>query len=166
MATDYFLKLESISGSNSVVGESADAAHKGEIEITSYSWGIQQTLSIGSQSTGAGAGKAHVLGLDLQAVVSSASPSLLLACARGEVFNATLTIRKAGGKQEEYIKLIMTTAAIANYRQSGGGAGELPRDEISLQYGTIQFEYKPQGKEGSVSSPIKKGWDFIKNKTI
>jgi len=50
MAVDMFLKLDPIKG------ESADQKHKNEIDVLSWSWGLNQT---GSQhhSAGGGAGK-------------------------------------------------------------------------------------------------------------
>ena len=51
MATDIFAKLGDIKG------ESADAKHKDEIEVLSFSWGVANSGSSGSGS-GSGAGKA------------------------------------------------------------------------------------------------------------
>jgi len=49
MAFDSFLKLDGIKG------ESADAKHKGEIDILSFSFGASQT---GTHATGGGGGGA------------------------------------------------------------------------------------------------------------
>lgn len=167
-SADYFLKLESMGGGPSIVGESTDAEHKGEIEVQSFSWGLHQSLSIGSQTTGAGAGKAQQMGISFSTHVSSASPSLMHACAAGQTFNATLTVRKAGGSQEEYLKVYFTTVAISDYRSAMqmGSTDVVPRDEFSLVFGTCQMEYKPQNKDGTLGSAIKKGWNFIRNVSI
>ena len=50
MAVDFFLKLDGIKG------ESADAKHKDEIDIESFSWGMTQPAS-SHLAGGAGAGK-------------------------------------------------------------------------------------------------------------
>jgi type VI secretion system secreted protein Hcp len=167
MATDYFLKLVPMTGAPAINGESTDATHQGEIEIESFSWGIHQTLNIGSQSTGAGAGKASPIELSFVTRASTASPSLIQACASGLPFNATLTIRKAGGKQEEYMKVFFTTAALSNYRSIGtSGVDIIPRDEFTLVFGTCQMEYRPQAKGGGLGAAILKGWNFIKNSAL
>ena len=50
MAVDVFLKLGDIGG------ESADSAHKGEIDVLSWSWGIAQTGTMSGGGVG-GAGR-------------------------------------------------------------------------------------------------------------
>jgi len=51
MAVDMFLKLGDIKG------ESQDLAHRDEIDITNWGWGLSQTGSMHS-GTGGGSGKA------------------------------------------------------------------------------------------------------------
>ena len=48
MAFDAFLKIEGIEG------ESTDKTHPGEIEIGSYSWGVEQPGSVGGGGGGTG----------------------------------------------------------------------------------------------------------------
>jgi len=165
--TDYFLKIEGFSSSPGITGESTDAVHKGEIEIESFSWAVHQTLNIGSQSTGAGAGKVTMIPVTFVARSSSASPSLFTACCSGSVYNVTLTIRKAGGTQEDYMKVIFKLAAFSDYRHIGvTGQDLIPRDEFKLEYGGVQVHYSPQTNTGLLGSPIKKGWDFVANKLV
>ena len=98
-AVDFFLKLDGIDG------ESVDDKHKGEIEITSWSWGVNQTSHAGGG--GGGAGKSVPLDFTFGHRIDKASPKLMLACATGQhIKQATLTCRKAGGQQQEYIKIL------------------------------------------------------------
>ena len=164
--TDYFLRLETMGpgAPAQIMGESTDKEHKGEIELESFSWGLEQVLNIGSQSSGAGAGKVHYTELTFVARASSATPFLCNLCASGTPMNAVLTCRKAGGKQEEYLKFYFTTVAVARYRSVAvAGTDLIPRDEFSLGFGTYQVEYHPQNKDGSLGAAIKKGWNMIKN---
>ena len=73
MASDIFAKIGDIKG------ESADAKHKDEIEVLSFSWGVTNGATIG-----AGAGKATFQDLSIVHTIDKASPLLLKACATGE----------------------------------------------------------------------------------
>jgi type VI secretion system secreted protein Hcp len=40
---------------------------------------------------------------------------------------------------------------------------DLPVDEISLNFGKVQMEYKPQKADGSLDAAIVTGWDLKQN---
>lgn len=157
MAVDYFLKIDGVDG------ESTDKAHKGEIDVMSWSWGESNS---GSSSAGGGGGAGKVSMQDFHFVMqfNKASPKLILACATGEhVKEATLVCRKAGGDQQEYMKIKMSELIISSY-QTGGSAGDvIPVDQIALNFSKIEVEYKPQKADGSLDSPVKTGYDLKKN---
>ena len=67
MATDIFAKIGDIKG------ESADAKHKDEIEVLSFSWGVANSGSTGSGS-GSGAGKATFQDLSIVHGIDKATP--------------------------------------------------------------------------------------------
>src|SRR4026209_2403837 len=94
-AIDYFLKLDGISG------ESKDSKHKGEIEVLSFSFGETQSAPSGIGG-GGGAGKVKMSDFSFTARTTKASPQLFLSCAQGKhLKQAILTVRKAGGSQQE-----------------------------------------------------------------
>jgi type VI secretion system secreted protein Hcp len=97
-----------------------------------------------------------------------ASPKLFLACATGaHIPKATLTCRKAGGKQEEYLKVVFTDLLVSSYQTGGSAHGDVvPTDQISLNYSKIEWEYKPQDEKGGLGGPIKAGYDLKKNEKI
>src|SRR5881227_2642940 len=100
-AVDMFLKIDEIPG------ESVDSIHKGEIEISSFSWGMSNSGAI-SSGGGGGAGKASFQDLHFESSVSKATPLLAKFCATGEhIKKATLTVRKAGERPVEYIKMTL-----------------------------------------------------------
>jgi len=172
MAVDYFLKIEGIEG------ESEDDQHKDEIELLSYSWEEQQSGSF-AQGGGGGAGKVQMKNLDITCPVSKASPKLLLACATGQhIPTATLTCRKAGGGQQEFLKLTLSDVLVSSYHMSGsemvgtngataeGLLPDIPTDNVGLNFGKIQIEYRPQNNDGSLGNPIKAGYDLKANKSV
>jgi type VI secretion system secreted protein Hcp len=158
-AGDYFLKIEGIEG------ESADHAHKGEIHIDSFSWAEKQEGTHMSGG-GGGAGKVAMGDFHFTMAVNKASPKLMLACACGEhIKKAILTCRKAGGKQEGYYKITLSDILVSSFQTAGSGHGDLiPHDQATLNYSKIEFEYKPQKKDGSLDSAVVAGWDVKANK--
>ena len=160
-AVDYFLKIEGIEG------ESADAKHKGEIDLDSWSWGESQggTMAFGG---GGGAGKVQMQDFHFTMKVNKATPKLIIACASGEhIKKATLTCRKAGKEQQEFLKYTFTDVLISSYQTGGASNGGVtPTDQISFNYGKMEVEYKEQKADGSLGGPIKSGWDLKANKKV
>jgi|SRR5512146_544450 len=159
MASDYFLKIDGIDG------ESTDDKHKGEIEVLSYSWGESQTGTHGSGG-GGGAGKVSMSDFSFMMQANKSSPKLMLACATGDhIKTAKLTLRKAGGEQQEYMSITFSDVLVSSYN-TGGGGGEIPNESITLNFGKVEFEYKPQKPDGTLDSPIKTGYDLKLNKKL
>jgi type VI secretion system secreted protein Hcp len=146
MAFDMFLKIENVDG------ESNDDKHKGEIELLSYSFGVAQVGTTGFGG-GGGAGKVSMQDFHFSAPVNLSSPVLFRACASGEHFKkAVLTCRKAGGEQHEFLKITMTDLLVSQYSNSGDSAGEIPMDQISLNYSKIEMLYTSPNPRGEVTS--------------
>jgi type VI secretion system secreted protein Hcp len=159
-AVDYFLKLEGIEG------ESHDSKHKNEIEIMSWSFGATQSGSMHSGG-GGGSGKVAMQDLSITKIMDKASPKLMLACANGEhITKATLVARKAGKEQQEYYKIVLSDVLVSSYNTSGHSQSGLPMDQVSLNFGKIECEYKEQKTDGSLSGIIKTGYDLKQNKAV
>ena len=73
---------------DNVPGESSDAAHKGWIEVSSFSWGASGHSNIGSASSGGGAGKVSMHEIVITKPTDRSSPLLRTAAANGRHFNA------------------------------------------------------------------------------
>ena len=102
MAVDMFLKLDGIKG------ESKDHKHKDEIHIESFSWGMNQT---GATAPAAAAGPARSASTTSRVTkfVDKSSPALMLHCCNGKhIPNGLITVRKAGDKPLEYLKIKLT----------------------------------------------------------
>ena len=161
MAADYFLNIDGIKG------ESPDAKHKDEIQLDSWSWG---ETNAGSSSAGGGGGSGKVAMQDFHFTMATnkASPALFLNCANGaHIKKAQLTCRKAGGEQQEYLKVYFEDLLISSYQTGGAHANkEGTVDQISFNFATIKFEYAPQKADGSLGSPVIFGYDIKQNKKI
>lgn len=158
---DYFLKIDGIAG------ESADAKHKEEIDLLSWSWGVHQsgTMSYGG---GGGAGKASFNDFHFVMKVNKATPKLMLACANGEhIKKAVLTCRKAGKDQQEFLKITLSDVLVSSYQTGGSGHGDIvPTDQISINYAKCELSYKEQKADGTLGGEVKAGYDVKANKAV
>ena len=153
---DYFLKIDS------VPGDSRDAHHPNEIEVVSFSWGESNVAPLAG--SGAGAGKVQVEELHFAAVMSSASPKLMLLCANGKhVVSAVLVARRPGSPQQEYLKVTLNDVTVTAYNVSAS-SGDVPLDEVSLRFSKIQIDYRPQKATGALGAAVHAGWDVKLNK--
>jgi type VI secretion system secreted protein Hcp len=159
MATDFFLKLDGIKG------ESKDHKHVGEIDIESFSWGATQP---GSHASGGGGGQGKVSFQDFHFTMrlNKASPQLLQNCASGKhIKEATLVARKAGDKPMEYLKVKFTDILVSSYQAGGmSGGGDIPMDQVSLNFAKINVEYFEQDDKGGSTAPTIASWDLKQNK--
>jgi len=152
---DYFLKFDGIKG------ESADAKHKDEIDIEAWSWG--ETHAGGpAGGGGGGAGKVSMQDFHFVMRMNTASVSLMKACASGQhIKDATLSARKAGKDQHEYLVIKMNDVLISSY-QTGGSEGSdvVPVDQVSFNFAKIDVEYKRQKPDGSLDAGIHFKYDL------
>lgn len=160
MATvDYFLKIDGIDG------ESQDATHKSEIQLESWSFGESQqgTMAYGG---GGGAGKVQMQDFHFVMKTNKASPHLFVKCASGEhIKAATLTCRKAGKEQQEFLKWTFSDLLVSSFQTSGSGSGDvLPMDQISLNFSKVQIDYKEQKSDGTLGGALTKFYDLKQSK--
>lgn len=158
---DYFLKVAGVDG------ESTDDKHKGEIELESWSFG---GVNSGSFSSGGGGGSGKVVLQDFHFVkkTDKASAKLLVACCTGEhIKTATLVCRKAGGDQQEFLTIILSPILVSSYQSAGSsGTDIIPMEQISLNFGKIEYKYKEQKPDGSLGGEVIGGWDVTTNKKV
>lgn len=152
---DYFLKIDGIPG------ESQDAKHKQEIELASFSWGVSEPGAGAGSAAGAAAGKAKFQDFHFVMRVNKASPQLFLATVSGKhIKEASLTVRKAGKQQLEYLKIKFSDVFVTSFEQA---SGEQPQESIAFSFGKVELQYTAQQKKGAAGPPITAGWDLSKN---
>ncbi len=155
MAGDLFLKLAG------VPGESKDHKHKGEIDIESWSWSMNQPAAFGGGG-GGGAGKVNVSELNVSKGMDAASPKLMLYCCAGtHISDGLLTVRKAGDKPVEYLKIKLTDILISSV--SHNCHGDRPSESLSLNFAKFQVEYTEQKEDGTAGKATPIGWDIKAN---
>jgi type VI secretion system secreted protein Hcp len=159
MAVDMFLKLDKVEG------ESQDDAHKGEIDILSWTWGAAQS-GTSHMGGGAGSGKVEIKDLEIVKYTDRSSPVLFFLCSCGEhIPSAVLTVRKSGGKKPlEYIKITLEKVFVTSIAVSGASNMDRISETVSLNFSKVKIEYVPQKEDGSGGPSITKGWDISANK--
>jgi type VI secretion system secreted protein Hcp len=158
-AVDFFLKFDGIKG------ESADAKHKDEIDIESWSWGETRGGS-GAGGGGGGAGKVAMQDFHFVMRLNKASPALMKACATGQhIKMATLTSRKAGKDQQEYLIFKFHDVLVSSFQTGGSEHSEVvPTDQVSFNFAKIEVEYKQQKPDGSLGPGSQFKFDLKANK--
>ena len=148
MAADIFAKIGDIKG------ESLDNRHRDEIEVLSWSWGVSQSGSIG-HGGGGGAGKASFNDFNFTHHIDKASPVLMKTCATGQhIQEATITMRKAGRGQQEFLIVKMHDVIVTSVHSGGSGDGGSTGENVTLQFASVDLEYKPQRPDGSPDAGV------------
>jgi type VI secretion system secreted protein Hcp len=147
MAIEYHLKLGSIKG------ESGATKHKDEIELLSWSWGATNPTTI--VGSGMSAGVVAMSDLSFTKKVDKASPKLLELLVTGKtVADATLYCSKHTGQKtpEDFLTIKLKEVYVSSYQTGGSHGEEAETESISISYGIINYDYKEQKKDGTLTS--------------
>jgi type VI secretion system secreted protein Hcp len=158
MADSIFARIGTIKG------ESRDARHKDEIDVLSWSWGVSQSGRM-APGGGSGAGRASFHDFTFNHRVDSASPVLMRVCATGEhIKDATVTVRKVGKGQQDYLVIKMTDVLVTSVSLSVSAEGDATVESVALAFATVDLEYRPQKPDGSLDAGIHFRYDLKANK--
>ena len=167
---DIFLKLVGAADGAAVKGEGRDEQYPGSegwFALNSFSLGIENTVTLGSASGGAGAGKAAFMDLELEKPLDSASPTMFQALASGKRFDsAQLVVRRGGGTEvpEAYLVYEFKVVYLSSQKWSGSDGDDVPGESVRMIYGALKITYKPSDpKTGKPGSPIEGKWNGIEN---
>ncbi|WP_395700758.1 Hcp family type VI secretion system effector [Aquabacterium sp.] len=150
-SSDIYLHVQT-KRAGKIKGEATMTGHEDDIVITSWQWGLSASSAIGStQATG----RRSYTALTVQKSIDTSTTGLMSALATNDlVKEARLTMRKAGGTQEDYFILTLKDARItgvAHVTAADGGTTE----NVSIMFTKVDVEYRPQkasgGKGGSFS---------------
>jgi type VI secretion system secreted protein Hcp len=145
---DMFLFVKGAK-SGVIKGEAQDATHAEEIDVVSWSWGMQSKSSLGSTVP---AGRATVNELKIVKRIDSASTPLMHALRSNEpIIKAVLTLRKSGKGALEFFKITIEQGRVTTVNiDAGGDRAGTPDvfEEVRFTFNKITVEYVPQGKDG------------------
>jgi type VI secretion system secreted protein Hcp len=157
---DMFLSVKGAK-SGQIKGESHDTVHPDEIDVLSWSWGMESRSSLGG---GAATGRAIVRELKVVKRVDSASTPLMSALRSNEIITkAVLTVRKAGKTPLEYLKITIEQGRVTGLTLEAGDVSGSPDvfENVVFSFNKITVEYVPQGKDGQAkgSTQFTDQWD-------
>lgn len=110
-------------------------------EVQDYSFNIEQTLNIGSQSSGAGAGKITFNPFSITTRPGTQTAALFRAMGDGSVFpSAELIVPGPGGRVRLDAKFRLI--APKSLREYFGGGG-FPAEDVSFEYGGLELVQTP-----------------------
>jgi type VI protein secretion system component Hcp len=146
-------------------GGTAGAPTGSLFELEDFSFDTEQTLNIGSQSTGAGAGKITFNPFSITRKIDRFSPVLFQNSCSGTAFQkVVLGLRKsAGGDTSGAIYLVFIFKLVAVKTMAWSYDDESPKETVTFEYGGLQIHYRPQAPDGSFQGEIAGGWNKVRN---
>ena len=153
---ETFLKIEGVEGEVSFPG------HEKEIDLLSYSFGLQNPST--RMSGGTAGGKAQFHEFNFTKYLDKSSPVLMKGCALGSHYTtATLSARKPGSNVE-YLVVKMSDVIITSYNVSSSQGSVIPAESLSLNYAKIEFIYTRETAAGGPQEVVRAGWDLALSK--
>ena len=137
----------------------------GLFEVEDYSFDVEQVLNIGSQSSGAGAGKITFNPFSITRKIDCSSPDFFSKACSGTPFASVgLGMRKsAGGGATGVMFLAFTFKLVAVKTVSWAHDDESPKETVTFEYGGLAIQYCQQKPDGTLMPQIAKAWNRVKN---
>jgi type VI secretion system secreted protein Hcp len=157
MAMDQFIKIGDLKG------EAQDKAHKDEIDVLAWSWGMSNS-GTSHMGSGSGGGKVSVQDLSMTKYIDKSSPDLLLACCDGKHYpEAKLVVRKAGETPLEYLIITLTDVMVTAVSTGGSGGEDRLTENVTLNFSKVKVDYTEQTPKGGTGAKPSMGWDIAEN---
>ena len=158
LAFDCFMKIDGIPG------ESTDDKHKDWIEIFAFNHGISQP---GTVVGGPTSERCDHEDFSIVKTLDKATPKLFLACCNGQhIMEVTLELCRAGGDKQKFMEYKFQDLIISSVKPSAGTVSgqPLPLEQVSFNYGKIEWNYTIIDVYGKPSGNIITSWDLMTNK--
>jgi type VI secretion system secreted protein Hcp len=156
----YFLKIEGIKG------DCADAKHKDEIDVLSFSWGMSHE-GVRPATAGGGLASGHPNANAFVVVKhhDSASPVLFQVAAMGtHIKEAQLTARALGAKGvTEFMQIKLTDVLVTDYSTASSPPEGIPTEQIKLTFQKLWLGHAGPKPDGSPGPSGGLGFDFSKS---
>lgn len=141
---DIFLHVQT-RRAGKVKGEAVEPGHTDDIALCGWQWGVQATAAVGSA---AATRRRAYSELTVFKRIDRATTALLAALATNdEVAQAKLTMRRAGGAQEDYFSISLSQARVTAVQHSTDAQGQT-LESVALAFTKVEVEYHPQQASG------------------
>jgi type VI secretion system secreted protein Hcp len=143
-AADVFLHVQT-KRAGKVKGEAASDGHVDDIIVTGWHWSLSATSALGSAWASS---RRSYSALTVVKQIDQATTALMAALATNdEVKEARLTMRRAGGSQEDYFTIKLQGARITSLQHDAGADGST-RETVGFTFTKVDVEYRPQRSTG------------------
>lgn len=141
---DAFLHVQT-KRAGKVKGEATEPGHADDIRLVGWQWGLTAGSALGStQATS----RRSYSALTVHKQIDSATTALMSALATNdEVKEAKLTIRRAGGEQEDFFIVKLEKARITSVQHTGEADGST-HETVTIAFTKVEVEYRPQKMTG------------------
>jgi type VI secretion system secreted protein Hcp len=143
-------------------------------EIDDFNFDIEQVLNIGSQSSGAGAGKVTFNPYNITRKTDRISAQLFQLCCAGQHFKmVSLFLRRAGGAAAgsgatmssgtTFLRYDFALVAVKTISWSGSDGDEACKEEVAFEYGALRVRYIQQDASGKPMATKTGTWNRVYN---
>jgi len=148
-----FLKIEGIEG------ESKDENHDKWIDVLSIDWGMERVE--GRFGASRNSWRLEFNDLTVMKAADSATPSLMLKCAKGEsVPEVIVDLPLSSDSGEANIRVILYNAVITSVHIGETDAAERPSEHISINFTEVKVIYEGLGRT------VEFGWDLRRGRAL
>lgn len=145
---DMYLDL-TLKRAGKAKGESVAAGHQDDIVLIGFSWGVG---AAGDAVAALSTGRRSYRHLVVRKRLDTASTALMSAVATNdEVRSAKLTLRKAGGEQEDFFSITLEKARVVAYDIDTDDNGD-PFEKVTLSFQKVAAEYRLQSANGQLGA--------------
>jgi type VI protein secretion system component Hcp len=136
-------------------------------DLSSFTLDAQNSLSIGSATSGAGAGKVSFQGFQFTKPLDKYSAQLFQDLASGtRLASVEIIVRKPGaiGMEDPIVQYLLKTVALTNIHISG--ASKNATETIQGEFGAISFVLYGQNSNGTTPVTSTGGWSQVTNQPV
>lgn len=143
----------------------ATFANAAAVELRQFSLAAENPATIGSATSGAGAGKLMFNELFIEKSVDMLSRSLFTMAAKGAHFTKLqLYVRRAGTTgSKPYLTYSFGTVFVSKIDWTTSSGDEEPLERVTFVYGAMALIYSPQKPDGTLGTAVKTGWSVVTN---
>lgn len=156
-ATDIYMQYGTIKG------DSAVKQFSGWTPLASFQFGIDRPTTIGSGTSGIGAGAPKFSEITITKPMDISSAPLMGELLTGTPQTVKIDLaRTASTGEQTFAAYDLTNALVTGYSVSSGG--DVPTETITIAFEKIAFTFTPQnldGTSGTPSNPVT--WDLATN---
>jgi type VI secretion system Hcp family effector len=155
-ATFVYLKWSD----GTIVGDSTNARHPGEVALTSYSQNASNPVKKGETAL---CGQ-----ITIMKQIDRSSPEFLGKVLTGSVSSATVPVtitfeKSAAEVAFQFYKVELYQVAVTSITQSDSQADTV-NETIMLEAGKFRYTFTPQNIDGTTGAPVIFGWDCLANR--